>query len=49
MENDADVGVALQFVQKWDLELAIVCGRHNFAGASATKGLLIGNASVVVW
>jgi hypothetical protein len=41
-ESDEDVSACLQYVQKWDLEMVISCGRHSYYGASSTHGLVIG-------
>lgn len=42
VETEADVSATLQFVQQWDLELAIACGRHSYYEASSTTGLVLG-------
>lgn len=42
VENEADVAACLQFVQVWDHEVAVACGRHSYSGASASRGLVIG-------
>jgi len=42
VETEADISAVLQYVQQWDLEFVISCGRHSYYGASSTTGLVIG-------
>jgi len=41
-ESEADVVACLNFLQKWDLDLAVAGGRHTYSGASSTTGFVIG-------
>lgn len=41
VKDEQDIATALQFVQTWDLELAIACGRHSYYKASTTRGGLV--------
>ncbi|KAF8847587.1 FAD-binding domain-containing protein [Acephala macrosclerotiorum] len=40
-ESEQDVAACLKFVQQWDLEVVIACGRHSYYKASTTKGGLV--------
>lgn len=41
VESDADVAAALEYAQKWKLQVVIACGRHSYYGASSTTGGLV--------
>ncbi|KAE8454687.1 hypothetical protein EG329_000310 [Mollisiaceae sp. DMI_Dod_QoI] len=38
-ESEQDIAACLKFVQQWDLEFVIACGRHSYYKASTTKDL----------